>query len=1734
MSNYPNSIDSDTELPRVDDNLTDIGSEAINSLRDAVFNIEESLGLMPQGSLSSLSDRVNVSINANGTIKAAALTAVGLVTLPIDNNDVGASAGIVESKLALDYSTSSLFTMISGNSTIIGGLTTAYNGLAADFASHVSGGSFRHNANNINIDFPLNDKTGIPYPGVVNLEQGLLAINNSLNTHLNSNLNAHPATAINVDTSNFNEIPTTATTVQAALEAIDQSELLTMGAHRNTMHSNGIPQDSRSNAFSSHIGADGYNLNVVPPTRVYTYVAHYPPGTGPVNDPTTGDNVVEFVPANNADFSFDSLFSQVRVGDHITINYGYGFEMISIIESIRYVPGTSWVIRVSNTNLLDVDSNSEGFAYARIDRPLADTNIYGILAVAAANILPETTFGQPLSSLIIGDPKGAMALGINFNSNEIDETHYMLYLQVYPTGNPTQRVISLPGIDVTGNQGKTPGRYTLANVVQTTNNAFRSAGFNYRFIAFENNGNFGIMLADTYGSAAFSIVSGANVGGSLTVGSYVNNIIGNALASNFDAFGFGWGRADCASPAYPVTFSDSFAALLPTKIISPLRNRSYNVNGVRYDYLAAARNTVNGFWEAEITARTVVGSTVKTTYEINGYDLRNSGLMSGKTLVVQPAIEFSDPLYNDVDYGRFFIESVTFDDCFCAPDTPNKVLITVFNSIHAFGNPVRASGGPGLNVKIYFSNDSVGFNDTNLVNPSNISNQFHKLFEVYVDDKAQTFSHERGRMPNQSEGSNNLGTANFEITDISPKLKGYKDDASTDLNRYVRFMVLSYNPISGEYTGYIGKKLGATGIERFGVITTARKNIPARFYDETNVDYIEIVFNEPSTSNPGVAILSTNSQRFVDIEVFPSLQFDDEVMLLATCQVNWRPESGYSVVSNVKDKRQIGSISEKEFTNSAIDFIRAGDRHLHANGVLRGLNIRSYATPDLRVVNLNGGVALVDGAIVAVNNGSVVIPQVFDSTGTLPQTLEWAVCVNKFGNFVPVLLTGTKEQIFATGQISSNTYYIDSCTSSELLNRKDLTILHIVTVTINSITLNGHSDVRRFVDSQTGDIPLVVSSSGTTGSFHTFQAAVAWMRSFGSDNAIIYVKGEIDINASINITSNYSINFIGQNAKINFTGNGSFVLGNNISFENIEFNYNVNIPSAAFTSDSINADGGCILVNSLNENKENIKIINCRFNSTSAKRRPFILFRAHANGRYIKNIIIKNNIFNDNYTGSIDPLALLQSRSYAAIAFVNTNTGGSISTTLSDVFIEENICQQTQGIYVTSLSVNNIPGLNAINVNISKNRCNTIGVMSSANDSFSDNINIENNTAFFIGSLGGNGKAISGNILYASGNVSVLLNKTVYIKFLNSSMALYKSNITIKNNKLIYDDNLLLQTYFNYIMSNSGRSAISILGTSTDEHENLCNIEGNDIFSISNTLYYPYYVYIQNCSTNIINNSFNKIVESGLFVGSVNSVKNQYLVQFNRFNRFNQSVPVLGYISSNSDSNDYGIISGNVFDSYQLSTKLNTISESFSKAFIIKNNKNQVAKKYLDARDGIVGITENPSNDHNYSIISSGSESEATSNYNVTFYNTIAGTKYSVMDHRDNIRLRYVTGGGSGPRVNLSFNLNGLIPENSKLYTFRFLTASSATVDANIIMNYNKTIGISGTPIVDVISSNIVSFDGSYVPDSVIERIIDIDSKNYYIDSNNSIDNIRILINSTGAGATCNIFASRIEVTYIY
>lgn len=155
MSNYPGKIDTDATIPSVFDNITEIGGDAINGLKSAVIAIERSVGINPQGSTSSLAIRINNAIDESGNIKATALQAHGLVTLPITNSQISDNAQIAESKLNLDFSTAEINNVVQQNSDDIAIIKSDQSGIFSTLTGHTSGTTLRHTGKDIDMVEPF-------------------------------------------------------------------------------------------------------------------------------------------------------------------------------------------------------------------------------------------------------------------------------------------------------------------------------------------------------------------------------------------------------------------------------------------------------------------------------------------------------------------------------------------------------------------------------------------------------------------------------------------------------------------------------------------------------------------------------------------------------------------------------------------------------------------------------------------------------------------------------------------------------------------------------------------------------------------------------------------------------------------------------------------------------------------------------------------------------------------------------------------------------------------------------------------------------------------------------------------------------------------------------------------------------------------------------------------------------------------------------------------------------------------------------------------------------------------------------------------------------------------------------------------------------------------------------------------------------------------------------------------
>ena len=1206
-SNYPNSLDNDTNIPAINDNVDQIGGDVINDIRDAIFNMQAEVGLGGSGSSGSIANRINVSIAADGYIIPSALTSIGLVALPITNNQIINNAGIPESKLSLDYSTIDLFNAISDLSRGVDTVSGWISASGTKLEPHIIGAFYRHDLAAIDVAEQSSQFLNNKFRQARDNTNAYTAIND-LNTEFLSHQwadgspfgiiqtiytnngstypsnYAHYAGGIYLNSSVFVTIPQTVQDVQTLAEYIDSSGIFLYGTRIQNLYSNGISRKSSSSSLVS----DGYGQPIIPVTKVTAFLRSNGTASYPVDSIFTGgsggDDLIEFTPSSGvlSANTFDSQFTLVKPGDILRINYGNLETQFVVKEKLYNQSGMTkqFIIRIAGKNLFYTTT-----ATARIDRPLFNNNKYGVLSTAAANYPVRNTPNNttsPISSLIVSSPRGAQALGVGFNPDQFDSSHYLLYLALYPTGNPLDGYTILPPVDVTSNQGSTPGFYTLDSIVNATNNAFRQPGFNYRFTAFSNNGNFGITLADPYNNASFSILSGVvNLTGvydqTATLINFANNVVDvfpDGVAAPNDPLGFGPTTGNIASPPFENTYGSAQAALIPTRLFVPLKRNNYYVNGAEKERLTLEVGQVidgygDGYWEATIDGYTaipgpVVGR-VPVTYFIP-LDLSTSNLKIGKTLVVQ-----SLGGSGITDYGRFIIEDISFVDC--SPSLAIGTRITVYDGVHATGVSPFSVAPVGTKVALYFNSDSVSFNLESATDSSSLG-PFKRHFEVFINQNSETFTHERGRIflgsnPGIVNGTVPLYTDSslnqMNIIRISPKLRGYE----FGFTNKITLLIQSYNATTGVFDGYLSNYNGTSALN-CGPLTFGKRGQITRFYDESNVDYIDVMFDLAANSN----IHTISSATPLDIQLFPTLSLDEEVMLLATCQLN----DSTNLVDHFLDQRQYGNISQEELSTSALSYLSAGERLLHGNGVLRGfdLDLNGATNPNSSQIYLTGGLVLVNGNFVQMSADTVTIPLVQESYSSSVYNINWVLCINDKGEYQPIPLLDY-DPILNTPNVPTRllnlvnvnnglTYFADSTTFSDLVNnRKDLAPLYIVASTVVppvgitpatiTLTLN---DVRKYVNDIDTNPSLKLTAGKAQGNFKTVSSILNWLKYNNTFNNTAIVNGANSTNATINSTFDLnSITIDGQNNNnATITFNSLITLGSNLTIKNANLIFN--------------------------------------------------------------------------------------------------------------------------------------------------------------------------------------------------------------------------------------------------------------------------------------------------------------------------------------------------------------------------------------------------------------------------------------------------------------------------------------------------------------------------------------------------------------------------------------------------
>lgn len=586
-----------------------------------------------------------------------------------------------------------------------------------------------------------------------------------------------------------------------------------------------------------------------------------------------------------------------------------------------------------------------------------------------------------------------------------------------------------------------------------------------------------------------------------------------------------------------------------------------------------------------------------------------------------------------------------------------------------------------------------------------------------------------------------------------------------------------------------------------------------RFYDNSNVDFIEFLFDDQILGGTPV-MTSGTTPRSMDIQLFDPLAQDKSVFLLGAMTLE------NSVIKDTQQQREFGNTSEEDFTDSAISFVQAGDRLLHGNGVIRGFDYVEQVADQTSLV-FNGGTALVDGSFSTVNRETITIPFAAREGAALPEEVVWAVCVQKDNRLALVFLTDAEENVRLVVPPAPAGATVAASTFNDLVDhRVDLTPVALVTATVDlaGVLITQVVDVRKYVLKETQNIELTVAQEGGTppSNFRTLNQLTNYLRNYTSSHRSVVLSGNFEVAEDLDWSDlgNVAVSGLGALGEVPTTGvplpagphtvirfapgktwfvrgaldslvsfrgltvvvqdggllNGTFGSGSlafdschlafvrcdigfriasRTSFEDCQFSYEVE--TAPVSLGTVHAEAGAIFASSLIRITD-ITILRCLFETTSPSRYPYVSLRG--DGSFVlrgdlTRIRIEACHFDSD--GSTDIAA--------AVALVGT-APASPSPILSEIFILGNDASAgEQGIYVTSDMAGTADYAYGANIHIDGNVCAVIGSFLRATTTHAGGTYIANNTTTLMASLDSTGRATTASAsspittsLYITGN----------------------------------------------------------------------------------------------------------------------------------------------------------------------------------------------------------------------------------------------------------------------------------------------------------------------------------------------------------------------------------------------
>jgi hypothetical protein len=409
-SKYPNQIDTPSELPIVRDNITEISSDIINSLRSAIVQIEKTLGINPQGDIGqTVSTRISGVIDSSGNLKAEAIDRAGIVSGPIFDDQIADAAAIGEHKLKLNFPTNVLQSQVSSISSLIAGIQSEVDNLAAKVSAHISlEATNRHKAKAITVESILKttSDSGIKTFSGDNLQNSLTSL---VTGHFNysgnlitSDNNSHSADQIYFNNENVSTV-INSSSVQGAIEEIAGGNDLAISENLSYLTKNGIARWGKTTDIYTGIGLEE---TLIPISSVS------------FSSSTTSTSTVFFdsTPTITKNISkFDILTISGALSDNDNRNY--------YIEEVTTDGGTG-LLSVSVYGRLY--SNSSGIAGAKITKNnFKDLNFNGLNSTYRLR-----NFYSNTPDIIISNPNAATITSFGFRPDLLTASNDSFDLQV--------------------------------------------------------------------------------------------------------------------------------------------------------------------------------------------------------------------------------------------------------------------------------------------------------------------------------------------------------------------------------------------------------------------------------------------------------------------------------------------------------------------------------------------------------------------------------------------------------------------------------------------------------------------------------------------------------------------------------------------------------------------------------------------------------------------------------------------------------------------------------------------------------------------------------------------------------------------------------------------------------------------------------------------------------------------------------------------------------------------------------------------------------------------------------------------------------------------------------------------------------------------------------------------------------------------------------------------------------